>query len=235
MLGYAAGEETKVMKMIRLNIRFLALAAAVACALPALAQNQEQPRQRDGAPPIQGGFPPLEGGPDFDGPPPFVPGGFGPGHGGPGGMQQETKLLKQFDQDGDHRLNSAERKAAREFLAKERSEGRGRRGPGGPGFAGRDENQEAAQPGPKLSPADVKSFPDASLYDPLTLRTIFIEFEDTEWERELADFKNTDVEVPAKLTVDGKVYADVGVHFRGMSSFMMVGEGRKRSLSISMD
>jgi len=150
-------------------------------------------------------------------------------------MQQETKLLKQFDQDGDHRLNSAERKAAREFLAKERSEGRGRRGPGGPGFAGRDENQEAAQPGPKLSPADVKSFPDASLYDPLTLRTIFIEFEDTEWERELADFKNTDVEVPAQLTVDGKVYADVGVHFRGMSSFMMVSQGRKRSLNLSLD
>ena len=34
------------------------------------------------------------------------------------------------------------------------------------------------------------------LYDPTTLRTIFLQFENTEWERELADFNNTDVEVP---------------------------------------
>ena len=35
----------------------------------------------------------------------------------------------------------------------------------------------------------------------------------------IADFYRTDVEVPAKLTVDGKTYAEVGVHFRGASSF----------------
>ena len=42
-------------------------------------------------------------------------------------------------------------------------------------------------------------------------------------------FKNTDVEVPATLVVDGKTYKDVGVHFRGASSFMMVPEGLKHS------
>src|SRR5204863_7101540 len=88
---------------------------------------------------------------------------------------------------------------------------------------------------PKLSPADVKSFPDVPIYDAQTLRTFFLEFEDAHWEKELASFKNTDIEVPAKLTVDGKTYQDVGVHFRGMSSFMMVGEGRKRSLNLSLD
>ena len=67
------------------------------------------------------------------------------------------------------------------------------------------------------------------------LRTLFLEFENADWEKELADFKNTDVEVPAKLTVDGKTYPDVGVHFHGMSSFMMVEEGRKRSLVLSLD
>jgi len=41
--------------------------------------------------------------------------------------------------------------------------------------------------------------------------------------------------VPAKLTVDGKVYEDVGVRFRGASSFFMTPEGRKRSLNISVD
>jgi hypothetical protein len=67
------------------------------------------------------------------------------------------------------------------------------------------------------------------------VRTLFLEFEDADWEKELAEFKNTDVEVPAKLIVDGKTYPDVGVHFRGMSSFMMVPEGSKRSLSLSLD
>ncbi len=108
-------------------------------------------------------------------------------------------------------------------------------GRGGPGFGGRNENQEPPRPGPKLSPADVKSFPDAPLYDTETLRTFFLEFENADWEKELADFKNTDVEVPAKVMVDGKTYRDVGVHFRGMSSFGMVGEGRKRSLNLSFD
>jgi hypothetical protein len=35
--------------------------------------------------------------------------------------------------------------------------------------------------------------------------------------------------------VDGKIYRDVGVHFRGASSFFTVGEGRKRSLNLSLD
>src|SRR5207253_4845157 len=124
------------------------------------------------------------------------------------------------------------RKAAREYLAKEG--GNRRRGPFGGGFGGRG-NQEPPQPGEKLTPADVKSYGNESLYDPKVLRTFFLEFEDADWEKELADFKNTDVEVPAKLVVDGKTYLDVGVHFRGMSSFMMVGEASKRSLNLSLD
>jgi spore coat protein CotH len=73
------------------------------------------------------------------------------------------------------------------------------------------------------------------LYDPQTLRTLFLEFSDSDWEKELEDFHKTDVLVPAKLIVDGKTYADVGVHFRGMSSYFMVGAGQKRSLNVSLD
>ena len=43
------------------------------------------------------------------------------------------------------------------------------------------------------------------------------------------------MEVPAKLTVDGKTYPDAGVHFHGISSYMMVGEGQKRSLVLHLD
>jgi spore coat protein CotH len=208
-------------------LRHLELLAACGIAFAALAQAP------DGQAPGEGTFPPGRDA-GFNGPPPFGPGGFGPG--GPGGMNQETKLVKQFDKDGDKRLNTEERKAAREFLSKERA----LRGPGGPGgrrggFGPRAENLEPAAPGQKLSPADVKSFPDAPVYDMTTLRTFFLEFENADWEKELSDFNNTDVEVPAKLTVDGKNFKDVGVHFRGASSLMMVPEGRKRSLNLSLD
>jgi spore coat protein CotH len=73
------------------------------------------------------------------------------------------------------------------------------------------------------------------LYDTGVLRTIFLEFENADWEKELEEFKNTDVEVPATMTVDGAVYQDVGVHFRGASSFMFVPEASKRSLNLALD
>ena len=170
--------------------------------------------------------------PGPDGPPPFGPGGGPPG-GGPPGPQKKVKLLEKFDLDGDKFLNAEERKAALDYLDLERAEGRMRRGPGMRRFGGGGE--EPAKPGKKISPADVKSYPDAALYDPAVLRTIFIEFDTPTWEKEMAAFKNTDVEMRSKVTVDGKVYPDVGVHFRGMSSFMMVGEGKKRSLDLSFD
>jgi spore coat protein CotH len=48
-------------------------------------------------------------------------------------------------------------------------------------------------------------------------------------------FYNTDVEVPAAVTIDGKKYDEVGIHFRGNSSYRMVPEGYKRSLNLSFD
>jgi spore coat protein CotH len=92
-----------------------------------------------------------------------------------------------------------------------------------------------AKPGPKVTPAEVKNYPDSALYDPNVLRTIFIEFENSDWEAELADFRYTDVEVPAAVTVDGKKYANVGITFRGMSSYFGVSAGYKRSLNVSFD
>jgi hypothetical protein len=168
----------------------------------------------------------FDGPPGFDGPPPF-------GAGGPPGLAQDgIKLVKQFDRDGDKRLNAAERKAAREFLSKQTTNRR----PGGPGgFGPRQADRGTPQPGRKISPAEVATFTNAPLYDPMTLRTLFIEFADADWEQELSDFYNTDVEVPAKLTVDGKGYPDVGIHFRGASSFFTVGKGWKRSLNVALD
>ena len=108
----------------------------------------------------------------------------------------------------------------------------GGRGPGGPGFGG---SRPIPKPGTKVAVDDVKKYDKEGLYDPHVIRTIFLQFEDEDWEAELADFKPTDVEVPAQLIVEGKTYENVGVGFRGDFSFFMVGAGSKRSLNISMD
>ena len=155
----------------------------------------------------------------------------GKGFGGPGGQQR--KIVAEFDTNKDGWLNAEERKAAREVAKKGAKGGFG--GKGGFGKGGGEGGGEGGKPGPKVSPADVKNYPDAKLYDGTVLRTIFLEFENADWEQEMQDFHGTDVDVPATATVDGKKYANVGVHFRGMSSYMGVGAGSKRSLNLSFD
>jgi CotH protein len=140
-----------------------------------------------------------------------------------GGGQQDRQIVAQFDADKDGRLNTAEREAARQALG---TSGAGR----GRGFG----NRPPPSPGVRLTSSDVKHYADAPLYDAATLRTFFIEFENAGWEAELVAFNNTDVDVPATVTVDGRVYRDVGVHFRGNSSFG-VGDGYKRSLNLAFD
>ena len=163
------------------------------------------------------------------------PGGFGKGGFGPPGGQ-ERKLVKDFDKNGDGWLNADERKPAREAAKKGGFGGKGGFGPGGgKGAKGFGKGGEAGKPGPKVTPAEVKNYSDAELYGGSVLRTLFLEFENADWEQELADFHGTDVDVPAQVTVDGKKYASVGVHFRGMSSYMGVGAGSKRSLNLSFD
>ena len=160
------------------------------------------------------------------------PGGGPGGIGGPGGV--DVELVEKFDQDNDGRLNKSERALARKEIVRLQASGQGRRrGPGGPGGPGR--SRVAGKPGPKVSPKDVVNFSSEGLFDTGVLRTIFLTFEADDWEKELQDFKPTDVEVPAKMIVDGKEYPNVGVSYRGASSFFMVGEGSKRSFNISMD
>jgi len=157
----------------------------------------------------------------------------GPGRqGGPGPMQAERKVVSQFDKDGDKRLNASERGEARAWLESQPSMGPGGRGRGGVGRGG---EMSAGSPGARLAPADVKTFGTEPLYDQSVLRTLFFQFENDDWEKELMAFNNTDVEVPATLTVDGKVYKDVGLHFRGASSFFGVPAGLKHSINVSLD
>ena len=164
----------------------------------------------------------------------------GPFGGRPGQAGQDLKIVKQFDKNGDGWLNAAERKPAREYAANRGLAGRGfppgRGGRGGP-FGGFDAVGGAGpvQKQKTIAPAGVKTYPNNPFYDETILRTLFITFENNSWEKELEDFHGTDVDVPAALMIDGKTYRDVGIRFRGMSSYMAVPEGRKRSLNLSLD
>ena len=164
---------------------------------------------------------------------------FPGGPGGFGGVQKDRKLVKVFDKNGDKQLDAAERKAAYDSLVTEAAAGGGRRGFGGGrgrgGPPGMGMRAVTGTPGVKLTPADVKSLPKAKVYDLDAVRTFFLEFDDANWEKELMLFKDTDIETLARLRVDGRTYQDVGVRFRGMSSFMMVPEGQKHSISIALD
>jgi hypothetical protein len=144
--------------------------------------------------------------------------------------QPERQVVKQFDKDGNGRLDGAERAAARDWLRSERSD----RG-GGFGRFGGAGAAASPEPGMRLTPAGVRTYPGAPLYDLRTLRTVFLTFEPADWEQELGAFYNTDVDVPATVVVDGKAHREVGVHFRGNSSYRMVPEGLKRSLNLAFD
>ena len=195
------------------------------------------------------------------GPPPGGPGGPG---GPPGGFRMfgpgnflANAVVQRADTNKDGKVTLDEVVAAAEALFKEADKTKrgkldepalgtgvallmpapggfgGRGGFGPPGF-GRG-NAEPPKPGPRVAPEDVPPVKGASLYEPTVLRTLFLEFENKDWEAELEEFHGTDVEVPATLTVDGKKYPNVGVHFRGMSSYMMVRAGHKRSFNLSLD
>lgn len=159
---------------------------------------------------------------------------FPGGPGGPG-AREDLAVVKEFDKDGNGWLNAEERKAAREFVASRAASGRGGFGGRGRGGFGRG-GMAPGSPGPRVDVASVNAVPaSVPFYAPDTVRTLFFEFENADWEQELAVFKDTDVEVPATMTVDGRRYENVGMSFRGNSSFMMVPEGLKRSFNVSVD
>ncbi|MCY2945208.1 MAG: CotH kinase family protein [Planctomycetota bacterium] len=180
------------------------------------------------------GFPP--GGQGFPGGP-NGPGGFPGGQGFPPGgfsfpgMSQERKILKTYDKNKNKILDLEERKIARAVMVLENNRGGfGGRRPGGMG------PQTTGTPGPKVTVEGAKLFPGKDLYDLATLRTLFLDFESPDWEKELEEFHGTDVDVPAKFTFEGdSLKGRVGVHFRGMSSYMGVQAGSKRSFSVSLD
>ena len=151
-----------------------------------------------------------------------MPGGMPGFGGGRRGPQPAEKLVKQFDTDKDGKLTGAERKAALDT-----------RGGGSLSLMSEESLSEDVQNDVQASLAAVpKGSP--SLYNAQTLRTLYLRFHHEDWYEQMGSFYRTNIEVPAELIVDGKVYPEVGVHFRGTSSYFTVGS-EKKSFNIAVD
>ena len=161
-------------------------------------------------------------GPDmgFGGPGGMPP--FGGGRGGRRGPQPPEKLVKQFDTDKDGKLTGAERQEALNM-----------RGGGSLSLMNEEGLREGVQNDVQTS-LDAVPADSPSLYNAQTLRTLYLRFHHEDWYDQMTAFYRTDIEVPAELIVDGEVYPDVGVHFRGTSSYFTVGS-EKKSFNIAVD
>lgn len=148
---------------------------------------------------------------------------------------QDVLLHEQFDADENGQLDRAERDLARKEIASRPA--RGRRG-GPPGMRGGQEAQTRPEADPKslrIDRTDLKEVPrltGTGLYDPDVLHTIFLDFAAPDWHDEMVAFHGTDIEVPAIISLDGKTVGEVGVSYRGNTSFDMPA---KKSFGVSID
>ena len=147
--------------------------------------------------------------------------------GGRRGPRRAEKIVNRFDTNKDGRLDDVERKAARNYI----HESRGTTGASRPeGSTSPDTTHEDDLKVSRAAQPDG----DPGLYDAKTLRTLYLRFHDADWYEQLGDFYRTDVDVPADLIVDGKLYQSVGVRFRGSSSYFTV-QNEKKSFNIAVD
>mgnify|MGYP002628111462 CR=1 FL=1 len=191
---------------------------------PAILESLDQ--NRDGQLTVEEIFPPMGRRQERRGSGP----GMGPGGpDGPGRMPMRD-LVDEFDADKNGRLEGNELKLALQSIANQPTQ---RRGP--PRRNRSRENAKPNEPGRAISKDSIENFSDRSLYDATILRTIFIDIESDQWEKEMASLKDYGVDLAAKVTVDEQTYDKVGIRFRGNSSFFSLGDGQKRSLNLTFD
>ena len=77
--------------------------------------------------------------------------------------------------------------------------------------------------------------PTSELYDIEKVQTIYLEFNQTNWYQQLLNNYQKKIDIPANLTFNGNTYFNVGVRFRGNTSYMMTQNSKKKPFNISID
>ena len=157
----------------------------------------------------------------------------GRGFSGPRGGRGMTppidrkELFDRFDTDQNGKLEGDERSPARKYVQSIRGkQSAGITSESAKKPSEQNELQTSQQSAPKT---------EVGLYDEKTLRTLYLRFPNADWYAELSDFYRTGVDIPADLIVDGKLYASVGISFRGNSSYRMTQDSKKKSFNIAID
>lgn len=73
------------------------------------------------------------------------------------------------------------------------------------------------------------------IYDPAEVKTVEFSFEQSNYWSQLVDNYQSETPIEATLTYDGEVIGQVGVRFRGNTSYQMTGNSQKKSFKIEMD
>jgi spore coat protein CotH len=81
----------------------------------------------------------------------------------------------------------------------------------------------------------INAQPYEGLYDIDGLKTIYLQFAESNWYDLLTSNYNTKKDLAAGLTYEGITYKNVGIRFRGQTSYQMVKNSKKKSFNISID
>ena len=79
-----------------------------------------------------------------------------------------------------------------------------------------------------------KSAPLNGLYDSSLIRSVYLDFPQSNYWTLLTNNYTTHTDLPATMTMDNIVYDSVGVRFKGQTSYMGV-SGQKKSFNVSLD
>ncbi len=75
----------------------------------------------------------------------------------------------------------------------------------------------------------------SGVYDESVIRSINLEFEQPNFWNLLTQNKNAQIDIPATMTVDGDAYPNVGVRFKGQTSYSQLGNSDKKSFNVTLD
>ncbi|KAA3628466.1 MAG: T9SS C-terminal target domain-containing protein [Bacteroidetes bacterium] len=73
------------------------------------------------------------------------------------------------------------------------------------------------------------------IYNPTDVRTVELTFEQSNYWSQLVNNYQSEIPIEATLTYDGEEIGQVGVRFRGNTSYQMIGNSEKKSFKIEMD
>ena len=76
---------------------------------------------------------------------------------------------------------------------------------------------------------------DKGFYDDEIIRTIYIDFEESNWNQILTSNYDSKTDLPATITFEDETYSGVGIRYRGQTSYQKVQDSDKKSFNVSID